>query len=68
VINSATLIQSMLCDGLVDDRRLAVVPVLLGGGLRLLPEGHSGAWEAASSTTLPDGALGIHYRQSIGGQ
>jgi dihydrofolate reductase len=63
VLNSATLIQSMLAADLVDDLRLQVVPVLLGGGLRLLPDGVSGAWSLASSTTLPDGALGLHYRR-----
>jgi dihydrofolate reductase len=63
VLNSATLIQSMLAAGLVDDLRLQVVPVLAGGGLRLLPDGVSGPWELASSTTLPDGALGLHYRR-----
>jgi dihydrofolate reductase len=41
VLNSAKLIQSMLAAGLVDDLRLAVVPVLLGGGPRLLPDGVS---------------------------
>ncbi|HEX3195112.1 MAG TPA: hypothetical protein VHS30_35555 [Streptosporangiaceae bacterium] len=45
------------------DESLAVVPVLLGGGPRLLPDGVSGAWDLASSTTLPDGALGLHYRR-----
>lgn len=44
VLNSATLIQSMLAADLVDDLRLAIVPVLLGGGLRLLPDGVCGAW------------------------
>jgi hypothetical protein len=34
-----------------------------GGGLRLLPDGVSGAWDLASSTTLPDGALGLHYQR-----
>jgi dihydrofolate reductase len=63
VLNSATLIQSLLAAGLVDDLRLAVVPVLLGGGLRLLPDGVSGAWDLVSSTTLPDGALGLHYQR-----
>ena len=48
---------------LVDDLRLAVAPVLLGGGLRLQPDGVSGAWDLASSTTLPDGALGLHYQR-----
>jgi dihydrofolate reductase len=63
VLNSAKLIQSMLAAGLVDDLRLVVVPVLLGGGLRLLPDGVSGSWDLASSTTLPDGALGVHYQR-----
>jgi dihydrofolate reductase len=63
VLNSAKLIQSMLAAGLIDDLRLAIVPVLLGGGLRLLPDGVSGAWDLASSTTLPDGALGVHYQR-----
>ena len=40
--------------------RLDVVPVLLGGGLRLLPDGVSGDWNLASSTRMPDGALGLH--------
>ena len=35
----------------------------LGGGLRLLPDGVSGAWDLASSTTLPDGALGLYYQR-----
>jgi len=63
VLNSAQLIQSLLAADLVDDLRLTVVPVLLGGGLRLLPDGVSGGWDLASSTTLPDGALGLHYRR-----
>lgn len=63
VLNSAQLIQSMLAADLVNDLRLAVVPVLLGGGLRLLPDGVSGAWNLLSSTTLPDGAVGVHYRR-----
>jgi hypothetical protein len=37
--------------------------VLLGGGLRLLPDGVSGAWDPAASTTLPDDALGLHYQR-----
>lgn len=53
----------MLVAGLVDDLRLEVVPVNLGGGLRLLPDGVSTAWNLASATTLPDGALGVHYQR-----
>ncbi len=63
VLNSATLIQALLAADLVDDLRLTIVPVLLGGGLGLLPDDVSGAWDLVSSTTLPDGALGVHYER-----
>jgi hypothetical protein len=29
----------------------------------LPPDGVSGAWDLASSTTLPEGALGLHYQR-----
>jgi dihydrofolate reductase len=49
---------------MVDDLRFAIVPVLLGGGLRLLPEGVSESrWRLAKSTTLAHGAIGLHYRR-----
>ena len=53
----------MLVSGLVDDLRLVFVPVLLGGGLRLLPNGISLAWNLESATTLTDGAIGVHYQR-----
>ena len=61
VLNGATLIGSLLEADLVDDLRLVVVPVLLGDGLRLFSHGVAGAWELQQSTTLPDGAIGMHY-------
>ena len=64
VLNSATLIQALLRADLVDDLRLGVVPVLLGGGLRLLPDGVTRSWELVSSTTLSHGALALHYRRA----
>lgn len=49
---------------LVDDLRIEVLPVLLGGGLRLLPDDTGTvAWELAETTTLADGAVGLHYRR-----
>ena len=39
VSGSATLVQAMLADGLVDELHLFVFPVVLGSGQRLFPEG-----------------------------
>jgi len=63
VINSASVIQALLRADLVDDLRFAVVPVLLGGGLRLLPDGVSTRFETAGVTVLSHGAVGLHYRR-----
>ncbi|MFW5418270.1 dihydrofolate reductase family protein [Nocardiopsis sp. CNT-189] len=61
-VNSASVIRALLAADLVDDLRFAVVPVLLGGGLRLFGEGlPASEWRLVQSTTLPDGAIGLHY-------
>jgi dihydrofolate reductase len=39
VLNSASVIAELLRLDLVDDLRLALVLVLVGGGLRLFPDG-----------------------------
>jgi dihydrofolate reductase len=38
VAGSATLVRSLLAGGLVDELRLMVYPVLVGGGLRIFPD------------------------------
>ncbi|MFC4494386.1 dihydrofolate reductase family protein [Streptomyces ovatisporus] len=65
VLNSASIIQALLRADLVDDLRFAVVPVLLGGGLRLFPEGlPASRWSLAETTALKHGAVGLHYRRA----
>lgn len=65
VLCSASIIQQLLRLGLVDDLRMAVVPVTLGGGLRLLAEGISAAdWELAEVAELGHSTIAVHYRLS----
>ena len=65
VLNSASIMHALLRRDLLDDLRMAVVPVTLGGGLRLLPEGVPAAtWELAEVTALAHGAVGLHYRRA----
>jgi dihydrofolate reductase len=64
VMNSASIIHQLLHSDLVDDLRMAIVPSVVGGGLRLLPEGlPASEWELAETTTLAHGAVGLHYRR-----
>ena len=66
VMNSASIIHQLLRAGLIDDLRMAIVPSVLGGGLRLLPDGlPASKWELAETTTLAHGAVGLHYRRPV---
>jgi dihydrofolate reductase len=63
VLNSASVIAELLRQDLVDDLRLALVPVLVGGGLRLFPDGVDGRFHTAGVTALEHGAVGLHLRR-----
>jgi dihydrofolate reductase len=64
VMNSASIIHQLLQADLVDDLRYVIVPVFVGGGLRLLPEGlPERGWDLAETTSLAHGAVGLHYRR-----
>ena len=64
VLQSQQVVSALLADDLVDDLHLTVVPVILGGGLRLLPEGVDGSgWTTANVSVLEHGAIAAHWRR-----
>lgn len=65
VIGSARLAASLLADDLVDELRLMVDPVLLGGGKRIFPEdGLSRTFRLTSSEPTGTGALLLTYARA----
>ena len=69
VMGSPTLVRALLTEDLVDELRLMVMPVLLGGGKSLFPsEGAKRTLELASATTSPTGVHLCTYRRAVDGQ
>jgi dihydrofolate reductase len=65
VLNSASIIQELLRLDLLDELRLHVVPTLLGGGLRLFPDGLPRSdWERTGVFALETGAIALEYRRA----
>jgi len=62
VSGSGTLVRALLADGLVDDLRLFVYPLVLGTGHRLLPEtGPAVKFALAGSEAYSNGVLYLTY-------
>jgi dihydrofolate reductase len=63
VVGSATLVRSLLHDRLVDELRLLVHPLLVGGGGRLFDDETTGLpLELVESETFANGVLNLVYR------
>lgn len=63
---SARLAGSLLAEGLIDELRLVVAPVVLGRGRRLFPEGCAPAGLRLSSSKTTPGGLAILVYQRAG--
>jgi dihydrofolate reductase len=62
VHGSAGLIQTLLREDLVDELRVIVFPVVLGGGKRLFGDGTiPRTWRLNTSSTTPSGAVMLSY-------
>ena len=63
VLGSADLVNALLRDGLLDELRLMVHPIILGSGKRLFGDGgDSRALELMDSKTFETGVLYLTYR------
>jgi dihydrofolate reductase len=63
VMGSPTLVRNLLQDGLADELRLIVMPVLLGGGKRIFPEdGGQQTLELVSAVTSDAGVQVCVYK------
>lgn len=63
---SATLAQSLLAAGLLDELRLVIAPVVLGNGRRLFPEGGAAAGLRLIRNDSTPGGLAVHVYESAG--
>lgn len=67
VMGSPTLARTLIGEGLVDELRLIIVPVLLGGGKTIFPEdGGKHTLELVSAVTSGTGAQVCVYRPAAG--
>jgi dihydrofolate reductase len=63
VMGGASLAAQLIAHGLVDEYRLMIEPILLGGGKRLFPDdGAARALELVSTTPTATGVLICTYR------
>jgi dihydrofolate reductase len=67
VMGSASLAAQLINNGLVDEFRLMIEPIVLGGGKRLFPEdGQARTLELVSTSTSKTGVLICAYRPVAG--
>jgi dihydrofolate reductase len=63
VTGSATLVRSLLEQGLLDELRIQLSPVIVGSGKRLFGDGAASmGLQLVESTTLPHGVMALVYR------
>jgi dihydrofolate reductase len=62
VSGSATVVRSLLRDGLLDELRLMIHPVVVGRGGRLFEDGLESALELVDSTTFSTGVVSVTYQ------
>ncbi|MDQ2789466.1 MAG: pyrimidine reductase [Pseudonocardiales bacterium] len=68
VAGSSTLVHTLLADGLVDELRLMVFPVAIGGGLRVFPEDRGKVALKLTDLVRYDSGVLLQVYQSVSSQ
>jgi dihydrofolate reductase len=61
LFGGGTTFRSLLDAGLVDRVDVSIIPVLLGGGIPLVPEGRRWPLRFKDSRTFPSGIVSLAY-------
>lgn len=64
VLGSGVLVRSLLREGLLDELRLMVHPLVLGSGKRLFDDGEQRSFELVDATAFGSGVVSLLYRPS----
>lgn len=68
VDGSSVLTRTLSQNDLVDEYRLHVYPIVLGGGKKIFPEGKRLNLTLLEATTLPTGVVYMRYQPEVAGQ
>ncbi|MGH3117086.1 MAG: dihydrofolate reductase family protein [Gaiellales bacterium] len=66
ISGSATLVRSLLRDGLLDELRLMIHPVIVGSERRLFENGDQSALELVDARTFGTGVVYATYKPAAG--
>lgn len=61
LFGGGSIFRSLLDAGLVDRVEVSIIPVLLGGGIPLVPEGRRWSLRFKDSRTFPSGIISLTY-------
>jgi len=62
IFGSASIVHQLAPQGLIDEYRLMIYPIVLGHGLKMLPDGYAAILQTAEVRLFGDGIVLLRYR------